>query len=312
MSWIQVTGYQHPDGWTDPSGAETRSRGYCEQLEAGQILFFGNPPFDLPEADQQRLLSLRPTNSALHKNISYRPQQDLLRGYSSDRPEELQELHRIMRAYSTGVIEMVGQLLRPYAGRWTLDFASFRPIQEEGRDLPLHKRNDLLHVDAFPSRPTNGGRILRVFTNLNPSESRVWLTAEPFDQLAPRYASDAGLPQIAAGAASPLRPLHRGVASLKRSVGLRAVDRSPYDRFMLRFHDYLKEKRDFQESRDKARLEFPPLSTWLVFTDGVPHAALSGQYALEQTFIIPPDALVAPQKSPIRVLEALCGRALSN
>jgi 3-deoxy-D-manno-oct-2-ulosonic acid (Kdo) hydroxylase len=310
MSWIQVTEYRHPGGWTDLSGSETRSRWYCEQLEAGQIVFFGSPPFELPEADQQRLLSLQPTNSALHKNISYRPQQDLLRGYSSDRPEEVQELHRIMRAYSTGVIKMLSRFLAPYAGKWILDFASFRPIQEEGRDLPLHKRNDLLHVDAFPSRPTNGGRILRVFTNLNPSESRVWLTGEPFDQLAPRYASDAGLPQIAAP--SPLRTLGRGVTSLKRAVGLRAVDRSPYDRFMLRFHDYLKEKQEFQENSGKARLEFPPLSTWLVFTDGVPHAALSGQFALEQTFIIPPEALIAPQKAPIRVLEALCGRALSN
>jgi hypothetical protein len=48
-----------------------------------------------------------------------------------------------------------------------------------------------------------------------------------------------------------------------------------------------------------------------VFTDGVPHAALSGQFALEQTFIIPPDALVTPDAAPIRVLEKLCARALA-
>jgi hypothetical protein len=38
---------------------------------------------------------------------------------------------------------------------------------------------------------------------------------------------------------------------------------------------------------------------------------LSGQFALEQTFIIPPDALVAPQVAPIRVLENLCDRKLA-
>jgi len=61
-----------------------------------------------------------------------------------------------------------------------LDFASFRPLEEQGRDLSLHKRNDLLHVDAFPSRPTHGGRILRVFANINPSVGRVWNVGEPF------------------------------------------------------------------------------------------------------------------------------------
>ena len=90
MSWIGVTEYQYPEGWGERPDGEARSRHYCEQLEAGHVLFFERLPYALPEADQQRLLSLRPTNSALHKNISYRPQQDLLRGYSSDRPEEVQ------------------------------------------------------------------------------------------------------------------------------------------------------------------------------------------------------------------------------
>ena len=55
----------------------------------------------------------------------------------------------------------------------------------------------------------------------------------------------------------------------------------------------------------------PPMATWMAFTDGVPHAALAGQFALEQTFIIPPQVLVAPEVAPIRVLEKLCGKALA-
>jgi hypothetical protein len=39
---------------------------------------------------------------------------------------------------------------------------------------------------------------------------------------------------------------------------------------------------------------------------------MSGQFALEQTFIVPVDAMVVPQKSPLRVLESLCGQTLSN
>src|SRR5438270_9827165 len=93
--------------------------------------------------------------------------------------------------------QLLSRVLAPYASHWSLDFASFRPLEEQGRDLPLHKRNDLLHVDAFPSRPTRGGRILRVFTNLNPHEPRVWETVGPFDWLANNYARAAGLEQIA-------------------------------------------------------------------------------------------------------------------
>ena len=65
------------------------------------------------------------------------------------------------------------------------------------------------------------------------------------------------------------------------------MDRSAYDRFMLRFHDYLKENTEYQTKWPKIRMEFPPGSTWMVYTDQVPHAAMSGQFMTEQTFIIP-------------------------
>jgi hypothetical protein len=79
---------------------------------------------------------------------------------------------------------------------------------------------------------------------------------------------------------------------------------------MLRLHNMLKENTEIQNG-ERERIEFPPRSTWLVFTDGVPHAALSGQFALEQTFIVPTGALMAPQLSPIRVLEEIYGRKLA-
>jgi len=67
---------------------------------------------------------------------------------------------------------------------------------------------------------------------------------------------------------------------------------------MLRLRDFMKEDKSFQESFSKIRLEFPPASTWICFTDAVPHAALSGQFALEQTFLIPVGAMVASEKCP--------------
>ena len=76
------------------------------------------------------------------------------------------------------------------------------------------------------------------------------------------------------------------LSRLLRAVGLPVVQRSAYDRFMLGFHDYLKFNHDYQETCAKYRFEFPPDSTWMVFTDIVPHAVLSGQHALEQTVIV--------------------------
>jgi hypothetical protein len=63
-----------------------------------------------------------------------------------------------------------------------------------------------LHVDAFPSRPIRGERILRVFTNIHPdsTQARVWRVGEPFEDIARRY-----LPfdLVAAGFVFPTRCL---------------------------------------------------------------------------------------------------------
>lgn len=303
-SWIEIDDYKFPDGWKPPGAGAMRSREGCERLEAGGILYFSEPPFDFPEADREFLVSQKRADSSVHKNVSYRPSEDAVRGL--DGSEEIQgRLREVMRGYSQRVVAFVRDFLRPYDNGYTLDYASFRPMEEEGRDLPLHKRNDLLHVDAFPSRPTRGGRILRVFTNIHPTKLRVWNVGEPFPALASKLAKDAGLDRFAA---------EGGTSSIGRMLGKLGApipDRSAYDRFMLHFHDWMKENARYQADGEKTRVDFPPMATWLVYTDGIPHAVLSGQHALEQTFIISRAALVTPQVSPIGVLEQLAGRAMA-
>ena len=302
MAWLDVHEYG-VKGWKAGVDSAGRARHYCEELERGVILFFPEPPFELPEDRRKFLLSLKPAGSRFHKNVSYRPATDVLRGL--DDSGSRAQLHDVMRKYAAEVRQFICSFLAPYAGKFQMDYASFRPLEEEGRNLPLHKRNDLLHVDAFPSRPTRGGRILRVFTNVNPEKARVWAVGERFPKLAERFAQRAGLERFASES-NMVRGLKKGLGRL----GL-VPDRAPYDRFMLHFHDWLKENMEFQKHVEgEERLEFPPMATWLVFTDGVPHAALSGQFAMEQTFLIPLGALVAPEVAPIRVLERLSGRAM--
>lgn len=278
-------------------------------LESGNILFFPGQLSGLSQADREFLLGVHLTGGKLHKNVAYKPGIDRVTGFDSGSPEFGARLHSVMRTYSEWAVRFTGEVLPRYKSGWKLDYASFRPEEEEGRDLPWKKRNDLLHVDAFPSRPTHGDLILRVFTNINPIKPRVWLTSDPFQKLAPLYADQAGLQQIATGSAldGPRRSLTRGL----RSLGLPLVDRSPYDSFMLGFHDYLKQNSDYQKNCPKYRFDLPPGSTWMVFTDVVPHAVLSGQFALEQTFIISRATLSAPELAPAAVLEKLARKPLT-
>ena len=288
----------------------THAVSWCEQLEAGNILFFRQTPIAIPQDDLTFLLGQQQTGSALHKNIAYKPKMDVVSGLDAgaDGEAQLSQLKAVMRRYSESVTRFLAGFLLPYQQRWQLDYASFRPQEEEGRDLPLRRRNDLLHTDAFPTRPTRGARILRFFNNIHPARSRDWVVTEPFAQLVPRYAPR----QIALP--SPGNAASRALRSLATATGLGAaipsLKRSPYDDFMMRFHNFLKENAQFQAECTKEYLQFPAGSSWMVYTDMVPHAVLTGQYALEQTFLVEHGAMVAPEASPLSVLEAMTHAAL--
>src|SRR5579884_2521715 len=258
-------------------------------LEAGDILFFRRMPWPLPAEDQAYLRGLSQTSSAYHKNIAYRPASDKVTGFDPEGVSDPGRLRSIMRAFSLAVLDGLRSLLPRYMEDCRIDYASFRSVEEEGRSLSLNKRNDLLHIDAFPTRPTGGDLILRTFVNINPARSRVWLTSDPFEPLARQYAGPAGWAKMA-------RP-----SVLARLF----ARRSPYDRFMLRFHDYLKRNEEYQKNSAKYRWEFPPGSAWIVFTDIVPHAVISGQYALEQTVIVRREKLLSPERAPIAILNRL-------
>jgi hypothetical protein len=274
-------------------------------LERGNILFFPRTPFELSEEQREVLRGASLTGGSLHKNIAYRPAADKVTGFDKSMAHDSDKLREILRSYSHRALGLLQSLLPRYMQGCKVDFASFRPQEEEGRDLPTKKRNDLLHIDAFPTRPTKGDLILRVFTNINQTKPRVWLTSDPFEPLARRYAMDAGLAEFAK------RPGGSLPGNLLRAAGLPIADRSGYDRFMLGFHDYLKFNGEYQRDCTKYRFEFPPDSTWMVFTDIVPHAVLSGQHALEQTVIVRRESLAERQHAPIEILEALCGRPLA-
>ena len=86
--------------------------------------------------------------------------------------------------------------------------------------------------------------------------------------------------------------------------------RTAYDQAMLDIHDSTKRATDYQQSVPRLDFDFPTGSTWIVFTDAVSHAALSGQHLFEQTFYLPVSAMADESKAPLRILESLAGHAL--
>lgn len=280
---------------------------YCKELERGNILFFPDIPFPFPQEEINFLLEQKQGKSAGRKNIAYKPQLDKITNHDPTNPEAAKRIHQILRGFSQRVTEFLQLLLPFYSDKWKHDYASFRPFQEKGRNLRVRARNDLLHVDSFPTRPLHGARILRFFTNINPTENRRWITSQPFSQLAEQFGGSAvSFPKSIGN--SRREELGRKLKRFLHRRGFRIPLRSPYDQFMLRLHNFLKENEDFQKNCPKDSWDFPPRSCWAVFTDQVSHAALSGQYALEQTFIVPPKALLFPEEAPVAILERLSGR----
>jgi hypothetical protein len=291
--------------------AKELARTWIARLEAGEVIYFPQTPVPIPQEDLAFLLGQHQTDNRMHKNIAYKPGIDRLSGVDekSAARADVERMHAVMRRYSKCVAEFLTRFLAPYEERWTLDYASYRPIEEQGRDLATRKRNDLLHTDAFPTRPTRGARILRFFHNIHPSRTRDWVIGEPFAQVVGEFAPG----KIAV-------PNADGVVAcagkkLAQAIGLAALapqwKRTPYDTFMMDLHNTMKEDERFQRECRKESFQFPAGSSWMVYTETVPHSVQAGQYALEQTFLVRPEAMVTPESSPLAILEKMAGERLA-
>jgi len=290
---------------------DNQLRDWCSRLEAGDVLYFPQTPVPIPPDDLTFLLGQQQTSSTLHKNIAYKPDRDRLSGVDEKAaaPAEVARMHEVMQRYSKSIERFLSGFLASYQQRWRLDYASFRPLEEKGRDLPVRRRNDLLHTDAFPTRPTHGWRILRFFHNIHPTRTRDWVIGEPFARVVGAFTpGKLAIPQSDS-------PVVRAGKQLAQAVGFAALvpqwKRGPYDEFMMRLHNTMKEDSAFQASCVREEVQFSPGSSWMVYTETVPHAVLGGQYALEQTFLVDPAAMVTPDSAPIAILEKLAGSRLA-
>jgi 3-deoxy-D-manno-oct-2-ulosonic acid (Kdo) hydroxylase len=261
-------------------------------LEGGGVLMLPHVTFRLA-SDEERFLSPRWADGRA-KNISFDGM--TLKGAAGS-PEDLSALSRMIARFAADAADLVSALFPRYSAYVKRARTSFRPQPAVGRAVSWRKDDSRLHVDAFPSRPNHGERILRVFSNVSPSEDRIWRVGENFEAVARTF-----LPRIR-------RPLP-GSSTMLSLLHVTKDARSEYDHLMLGIHDRAKADLEYQKHCRQQVVRFAPGTTWLCFSDQVMHAAVSGQHMLEQTIHVPISALYDPQSSPLAILERLCGRDL--
>lgn len=281
--------------WMPDVDAATQAHA-ADTLESGRILYLPALAFTLT-VDEQRFLSATWSNGG-SKNIYLRGSERGLRGAQGN-DEDLAALQAMIERYASYCQTLIAALLPHYAAHLKFANTSFRPCEISGRSSSYRKDDTRLHTDAFPSNPNGGTRILRVFTNVNPhGKPRSWRVGEPFADMAKKF-----LPRT--------RRAWPGEASLLRALRITKRRRTAYDHLMLELHDKVKADLDYQQSAAQQHIDFPPGASWIVFSDQVLHAAMAGQFMMEQTLMLPVNNLRNPESSPLRMLEKIKGCALA-
>jgi len=267
---------------------------WAQALEAGEVLHFNALPFAVTQAEEglftDNLLAPKARNLSLDSR-------GVLKGFQGS--ENLRvDLSSFVLRFRGLANELVNSAFPRYCEQIRIAPTSFRPKEVESRKQSVRADDRRLHVDAFPSRPNYGERILRVFLNINPNgKPRVWRIGEPFEDIANRF-----IPGI--------KKYSYWKAKALNTIKVTKSFRSEYDHLMLGIHDAMKQNDVYQKNSPQLTYEFAPNSVWLCFSDQTAHAAMSGQFMMEQTYHLPVSSLYDPSSSPLAVLQRLTHKEL--
>lgn len=265
-------------------------------VEAGKVLYFPHLAFEVQAAE--RVLLREDMLKTGTRNVSLGAD-GVLKGAGGDRAEQ-QALTAMIGRFRRQALQLIDGLLPEYRGLLRVAPTSFRPRQVQTRAQSVRADDQRMHVDAFPTRPNHGERILRVFANVNPhGEPRVWRVGDSFEAVARQFLP--GAKPYRLWQARALNVLH-----VTKSV------RSEYDHLMLQLHDLMKRDEHYQKSGTQLTMPFAAGSVWVCFSDQATHAVMSGQFMMEQTLHLPPGREADPQASPLAILTRLMGRPLAG
>ena len=263
-------------------------------VEAGQVLYFPRLAFEV--LPTERALLREGMLSPQSRNVSLGAD-GVLKGAGGSAAEQAQ-LAAMVARFRQQALQLIDGLLPEYRGRLRFAPTSFRPRQVETRRQSVRADDQRMHVDAFPSRPNYGERILRVFANINPmGVPRVWRVGDDFETVARQF-----LPRA--------KPYRLWQAKALNALHVTKSLRSEYDHLMLQLHDAMKRDEAYQKSGTQVSMPFAAGSVWVCYSDQATHAVMSGQFMMEQTLYLPPGREANPQASPLAILTRLVGRPL--
>lgn len=267
---------------------------WVQAVEAGKVLAFPRLAFEV-QPDERALLR-EDMLSPKSRNVSLGAD-GVLKGAGGSSAEQAR-LAAMIGRFRSQALELVQGMFPSYRDALRLAPTSFRPRQVETRQQSVRADDKRLHVDAFPSRPNYGERILRVFANIHPAGApRVWRVGADFESVARQFLPRAK--PYSAWQARALNALH-----VTKSL------RSEYDHLMLQLHDLMKRDEAYQSDGEQWLVPFAAGSCWVCYSDQAVHAVMSGQYMVEQTLYLPPGREANPAASPLQILTRLVGRPL--
>lgn len=263
-------------------------------VESGRVLFFPRLAFEILPVEQPLLRESMLAGGS--RNVSL-DAAGVLKGAAGSATDQV-ALKAMIGRFRTQALQLVEGLFPAYRGALRVAPTSFRPRQVETRAQSVRADDKRLHVDAFPTRPNYGERILRVFANVNPNGvPRVWRVGADFESVARQF-----LPRA--------KPYRLWQARALQALHVTKSLRSEYDHDMLQLHDGMKRDDDYQNNGAQAEVRFPAGSVWICFSDQTVHAAMSGQFMMEQTLHLPAGREASRAASPLAILTRLAGRPL--
>jgi len=266
-------------------------------LEAGKVLYFPNfAEHGFKPQKEELALFREDIRDPKSRNISLDSSGALKGALGGDDVQTMMAgMIGRFRAEAEGLL---GNLVPRYGEHLRRGAVSFRPSKVETRVQSWRADDRRIHVDAFPSRPNRGERLLRVFTNVNlEGAPRVWRVGEPFEDVAKRF-----LPRV--------KKYVPWQAKALNALGITKSLRSEYDHLMLQLHDAMKADLDYQKNAPQVTFNFPPGCAWVCFSDQTSHGVMAGQYMMEHTLQLSPMQQYDKDASPLAILTRLQGHAI--
>ena len=264
-------------------------------IEEGKVLYLESLQFKISK-NEKKLFShniLEPNT----RNISLNADGSIKGAVGTE--EDVKALKALILRFRNQATTLIFTAFPEYKPYLKLAPTSFRPLEVSDRVTSWRDDDRRLNVDAFPSRPNYGERILRVFINVNPEGApRVWRIGEPFSNIASKYLEK-------------IKPYSYIYAKLIKFLGVTKSLRSEYDHIMIGLHDAMKSDMQYQKKSPQIIMPFKSGTVWICFSDQASHAVMKGQYMMEQIFHLPVSKQYDPKRSPLEILRSITNKKLT-